>query len=69
MNTVQHEATTTTPLTREDATSAVQATRRFFDLSSIFSRRRSRPRVSEPSARSGELNMSRWREPGKGGAA
>jgi hypothetical protein len=69
MDTVQHEATNATPLTTEDAKSAGKATRRFFDLSSILSRRRSRERVTEPSARSGELKMSRWREPGKGGAA
>lgn len=69
MDTVQHEATNATPLTSGDAKSALQPTRRFFDLSSILSRRRSRERVTEPSARSGELNVSRWREPRKGGAA
>jgi hypothetical protein len=69
METMQHEATNAAPLATENSKSGVQPARRFFDLSSILSRRRSPERVTEPSCRSDEPKVSRWREPGKGGAA
>jgi hypothetical protein len=71
---MQPEATNAAPLTTAPLTSGVQTGRRFFDLSSILSRRRwGHQRITEPSRRFDEPKVSRWRAPEKapekGGAA
>lgn len=74
MQTIQHkehEAKGAASLATGSSEAGVQSTstRRFFDLSSILSRRRSRVRVTEPGGRFDEPKLRRWREPATGGAA